>query len=57
MNVSGYFNFDDEVRWALERFAPIARARGGNEMQKTSWWVTLLYVFKVNCRLASRPAR
>jgi hypothetical protein len=46
MNVSGYFNFDDEVRWALGRCAPIARARGGNEMQKTNWWVTLPYVFK-----------
>jgi hypothetical protein len=47
MNVSGYFNFDDEVRWALGRCAPIARARGGNEMQKTNWWVTLPYVFKI----------
>ena len=39
-------NFDDWVRWAPGRFAPIAGARAVNTAQESPSWVCLLYVLQ-----------
>ena len=39
-------NFDDWVRWAPGRFAPIAGARAVNTAEESPSWVCLLYVLQ-----------